>query len=339
MAENDQKKEWKAEIPEDDSYEEERLRKKWEKQQDLKNAQREKRLREQRRKIRVLMLLTAVAVVLIAVITVLTITVFVPLGRYHHANRLMEEGDYGAAISAYRNILGYKDADARLAEAIRLYAIDLSGREDVIYETTETAPWFKISEQGLLKFDEKKYTGSWDLVVVPDVFNSILVTALDDQAFAHCEQIKEVKISECVLTIGDLAFYNCESLEKIVLPMHLTEIGESAFGKCRAVRSISFGTSLERIGAEAFQSCTSVREIVLPDSLTEIGARAFNVCTELTSVSIGRKISGIGSRAFEECAKLETLYFRGTSAEWDALGIALAEKGLGKVSIVCTDAQ
>ena len=339
MAENDQKKEWKAEIPEDDSYEEERLRKKWEKQQDLKNAQREKRLKEQRRKIRVLMLLTVVAVVLITVITILTITVFVPLSRYHHANRLMEEGDYGAAISAYRNILGYKDADAKLEEAIRLYAIDLSGREDVIYETTETAPWFKISEQGFLKFDEKKYTGSWDLVVVPDVFNSILVTGLDDKAFAHCEKMKEIKISECVLTIGDLAFYSCTALEKLVLPTHLTAIGESAFGKCESVQSIYFGTALERIGLEAFQGCYSLREITLPDTLTEIGSRAFNVCKELTSVSIGRGISAIGSRAFEECAKLETLYFRGTSGEWDALGIALTDKGLDNVSIVFSDAK
>lgn len=339
MADQDEKKTWKAEFPEDDHYEEERLRKKWEKQQDLKNAQREKRLKEQRRKIRALVILTVIAVVLIAVITALTITVFVPLSRYNYANRLMEDGNYGEAISAYRNILGYKDADVKLQEAMRLHAIDLVGREDVIYETTESAPWFSIDEQGNLKFSEKTYTGSWDLVVIPDVFNNILVTALQERAFAHCEKMKAVQISDCILTIGDLAFYNCTGLTEIDLPDHLTGIGENAFGKCAGIQLVSFGTALERIEPEAFLGCESLKELYLPDSLTEIGARAFNVCKALESVSIGANIQGIGSKAFVACDQLKTLYFRGTTAEWNARGIILTGKGLDTVQIVCSDSE
>ena len=79
-------------------------------------------------------------IVLIILMTVLIVNVIIPFARYQKANRLLESGEYAEAIIAYRNMPGYKDADERLEEAIRLQAVKLSGKENVYYETSESAP-------------------------------------------------------------------------------------------------------------------------------------------------------------------------------------------------------
>ncbi|MBO5269331.1 MAG: leucine-rich repeat domain-containing protein [Clostridia bacterium] len=331
MAENEDKKGWRAELPDtDDDGEEERLRRKWERGQELKNAQREKRLKEQRAKLRALTILACAAVAVIVLVAVLIIHVFIPLGKYHNAAKLVEKGDYAAAIIAYRNMLGYKDADVRLEEAIRLQAVKLAGKEDVYYATSETAPWFSIGEQGNLKLDEEAYRGDWDNVVVPDVFDGILVTILDEKAFAHCEKMTSVTISECVLTIKNYAFLGCDGLKTVTLPTHLETIGTSAFEDCGALETVEFGEELKTIGASAFADCGKLRSVTLPETLTEIGSRAFNDCGALKTVTLSASVQSIGSYAFTACESLETLYFGGIAAALPDLN----RTGLENVNVI-----
>lgn len=333
MAEDQNKNEWRAELPEDD-YEEERLRRKWEREQELKNTQRERRLREQRMKLRAIMILAGTAAFLIVLVTVLTVNVFIPLARYNKANKMLENGEYADAIVAFRGMSGYKDADILLEEAIRRQAVKLAGREDVRYETTASAPWFSINERGELSFDEDRYTGD-RTIVIPDVFDGVLVETLSSKIFAHTDFIS-IEISDCVTVIEKYAFLSCQSLTEVKLSVHLTEIGASAFEDCPLIEGFTFGEELQIIGASAFAKCTSLSEVVLPSSLTALNSRAFNGCSALERVTVGGALETFGAYAFSACTLLETLTFRGTEEEWDALCTDPARVGLDGVSVVCS---
>ena len=340
MAEDKKKRAWRAELPdvEEDEAEEARLRRKWEREQELKSAQREKRLKEERRRLRVAIALLAILVLVIVLAFVLVFRVFLgEPGKYHRASRLLDRGEYAEAIEVLREIVDYKDAREKLNRAIGLEAQRLVGREDVRYATSESAPWLKISDGGELSFDEKKYTGDWSDVIVPDVFDGVLVTGIAEKGFAHCERITSISISECVERLGTYAFLGCEGLTSLRLPERLTRIGEGAFEDCTGLTEILLGSALETVDQGAFSGCIRLGSLTLPDSTAEIGARAFNACTALTEVSIGRNLTSIGSYAFSACESLETLTFRGTLGEWQALGVNIDRTGLAEVTVVITE--
>ena len=337
MAEEKDPKGWRAEIPEDDGYEEDRLRRKWEREQELKNAQREKRLREQRQRLRAIMILALTVAVLLIVVVILTVKVFIPLGRYNNANKMLERGEYAEAIVSFRNMLGYKDSAEKLEEAIRLQAVKLAGREDVYYATGNSAPWFEIDERGVLQFSEDQYRGDWSQVVIPDVFDGILVTAIGEKGFAHCEKMTAVTISDCVLRLEKYAFLGCEGLTEVRLPAHLSDLGHGTFENCTSLEQVTMGETLGAIGESAFAGCVSLREITIPDSVTAVGARSFNGCTALTTVSVGSALEKIGSYAFSACVALERLEFRGSRAAWENCQVDPERVGLSEVEIICAD--
>lgn len=318
MSSFDKKYEIESDFPDEESSEEARLRRQWERQQEIKNAQREKRLREQRNRIRAIAVLTGICVAILIVVTILIVKVVIPTTRYNRAIDLMESGDYTESMRIFRTMAGYRDADDYLKECIKRQAVALVGSEDVHYETSESAPWFSIDDDGDLRFDSRDYPTLTE-IRIPDVFNGELVTGIDDTAFFYCDNITKIEISFCVERIGERAFIGCEGLTEVVLPDKLLSIGDKAFLKCKNLERITFGNSLVSIGQEAFSECISLKEIVLPDSLKVLGARVFSQCIALESVSLGASVEKIANKVFAICEKLTTFVFRGTEAEWNAI--------------------
>lgn len=334
MAQDQDKKPWRAELPEeDDGYEEDRLRRKWEIEQQQKETQREKRLREEKHRLRAILVLATLAAVFILLLTVLTVNVIIPSVRYHRAEKLLERGAYSEAIIAFRNMNGYKNSEERLKEAIHLEAVALAGKSEVTYETSDTAPWFSITEGGRLDFDKDHYTGDWN-IQIPDVFDGVLVTALSDKIFAHSKELISVTISDCVLEIEEYAFLGCNALKEIRLPTHLRLIGNSAFENCTALRRVTFGNEIEQIGASAFAMCKSLDSVTLPTGLKELGSRAFNTCKVLREITLGGSLETLGAYAFSACDTLERLNFRGTKAEWEIVAADPDRLGLLDAEIV-----
>ena len=68
-----------------------------------------------------------------------------------------------------------------------------------------------------------------------------------------------------------------------------------------------------------FYNCTTLTSVVIPDSVRSIGKMAFYGCTGLTSVTIGKNVTSIGKYAFSDCTRLETIYYKGTRAQWEAI--------------------
>lgn len=339
MAQEQDKKPWIAELPdEDDGYEEERLRRKWEIEQQQKETLRAKRLREEKRRLRAILVLATLAAVFILLLTVLTVNVIIPSVRYHRAEKLLERGAYSEAIIAFRNMNGYKNSGERLKEAIHLQAVTLAGKSEVTYETSDTAPWFSITEGGRLDFHKDYYTGDWN-IRIPDVFDGVLVTTLSDKIFAHSTKLVSVTISDCVLEIEEYAFLGCNALIEIELPTHLRSIGNGAFENCTALTRVTFGNEVEQIGASAFAMCKSLTSVTLPTGLKTLGSRAFNTCKALREITLGGSLETIGAYAFSACDTLERLNFRGTKSEWEIVAADSDRLGILDADIVFLDAE
>ena len=164
---------------------------------------------------------------------------------------------------------------------------------------------------------------------------------------------------------GDVEDYNNSSAPwydhrydttKIVISNGVTGIGEGAFCYFTELTSVSLPGSLKSIGAYAFRGCSSLKSVVIPDSVTSIGEGAFYRCTALTtatvsnsvsrisygtfmscenliSVTIPNSVKSIGEKAFYNCGSLTDVYYKGSTAQWNAVMVGLDNDSLQNANI------
>ena len=101
------------------------------------------------------------------------------------------------------------------------------------------------------------------------------VTRISSLAFLGCTALKDVTISEGVISIGSLAFKKCSSLTSITIPSTVTSIGDQVFEECKSLISVMMSDGLENIGTNAFLECSSLTDITIPTSVMNIGCDAF----------------------------------------------------------------
>ena len=123
------------------------------------------------------------------------------------------------------------------------------------------------------------------------------VEAIEEEAFADCDNLKKVDLPDGLTKIGDRAFFSCDELEEIKLPDGLTKIGDQAFYYCDELEEIKLPDSLRSIGSMAFESCVKLKELTLPQGLIGIADRAFFNCPEIKRVNVPESVIGIGKEA------------------------------------------
>ena len=190
--------------------------------------------------------------------------------------------------------------------------------DDLYVTDKDSAPWFGISRDGVLSFDNEKYNGDGN-IVIPDVFENTLVRTINDGAFARSTKIKSVVISDFVTNIGENTFENCTSLTSVTLSQSLTELPQYAFYNCVSLTEIRFSNGIESIGKGAFSGCTSLKELVMPDSLIRIGSFAFQHCSSIEKLTLPRVLSSIEIRAFSGCNSVKTVVYNGSRTEFETL--------------------
>ncbi len=116
---------------------------------------------------------------------------------------------------------------------------------------------------------------------------------IEDQTFFWCTSLATANLSG-VTDIGDFAFANCESLRSVTVTDGLLTIGEGAF-------------SMQEDMNNQVGSAPIFAEFDLPESLTSIGGSAFLGCEQLTSVTIPSKITSVPEMAFGYCTALTTV--------------------------------
>lgn len=268
------------------------------------------------KKLRVILAVSVAALVLVVGLVAFLIvnaTVLEPKRGYETAEREFTDGKYLRAYELFLTLGNYKDAPDRAAQCLLKNAQELSGRENVVMGYSSKMPWFSFDEDGGLRFDKEKYKGGTELVI-PDVFDDVLVTRIASKAFFYSD-FTSISIPAAVSFIGERAFFSCASLEEIVISDNVETLGESAFAGCTAAKTLTIGKGLTAIGQRAFKGCSSLTSVVIPEGVTEIGSRAFNGCTALAELSLPATLTTVGGFAFTECSALVTVRFSGTRAD------------------------
>lgn len=135
-----------------------------------------------------------------------------------------------------------------------------------------------VIEDGVLK----KYKGTDENVVIPAV-----VTDIGKNAFKECESIKEIKMSDSVVTIGTSAFYGCWQLQKIILSKNLTDIASMAFYDCESLTEITIPEKVKEIKSGTFLNCPDLQMVKMTEKVGKIHENAIDcdipICAPLGS--------------------------------------------------------
>ena len=125
------------------------------------------------------------------------------------------------------------------------------------------------------------------------------VTRIEEMAFYHCDQLKEVRFPPTLEFMGKLAFGYCRRLTEVVLPGLIREISAEAFRECTQVKTVK--CAAKRIGERAFRECASLRTVDLGEGTKIIEESVFNHCGQLASLHLPDSLQEIGNGAFARC--------------------------------------
>ena len=147
--------------------------------------------------------------------------------------------------------------------------------------------------------DESSYldsmaNGTIIRVVIPDS-----ITSIGDLAFARCDELRSVQMSNSVKSIGAGAFFCCSKLAGIEISQNVTRIGDLAFAYCDSLARISIPGAVETIGIKAFYCDEALIEVTFHEGLKNIEHKAFAKCHSLSTIIIPLSVQSIGSSAFQ----------------------------------------
>lgn len=130
------------------------------------------------------------------------------------------------------------------------------------------------------------------------------ITAIGNEAFAHCKSLSSIEIPNGVTTIRERAFLDCERLTKVVIPNSVTSIETNAFAWCTSLTNIAIPNSITSLSS-GFNNCTSLSTIEIPNSVISISG--FSDCSNLTTIRIPNSVKTIGYGAFSGCSNLANI--------------------------------
>lgn len=131
------------------------------------------------------------------------------------------------------------------------------------------------------------------------------VTKIGEEAFEHCDDLKEIVIPEGVTKIGCGLFCGCSSLTDVAISNSVRYIEPDAFKWCTRLKSIIIPDGVIRIQHGVFRCCKNLERVVLPNSMTEIYERPrfdnkmFGGCDKLRSMSIPFSFEGVDLELFK----------------------------------------
>ena len=158
------------------------------------------------------------------------------------------------------------------------------------------------------------------------------VKKIADGAFMDCEGMTAAHLNDGLLSIGECAFSGCVSLAEFNMPTTVEEVGfgvimfggNYGFGgvvdSTNQVGKIVMSDNLTVIPDFAFSYC-GIKNIVIGDKVEKISYSSFYGCENLESAVIPKSVTQIESYAFYRCSMINTVYYEGTAAEWEAIKI------------------
>ncbi|MBQ8831762.1 MAG: leucine-rich repeat domain-containing protein [Oscillospiraceae bacterium] len=275
--------------------------------------------------------LIIVAVCLVVIITSALIInlVLIPSAKYKTAVSDMDSGNYIKAIQEFIALDDYKDSLDKTVTCLEfIYGIELESAT-----TTALSPWWVITADGQVSFDQSAYNGDGDLSI-PQVIDGIIVTSIAEYGFSNSYEIITVDIPNTVTELQEGAFYYCTALQSITLPSSVRKIGDSAFFSNMSLKSVELPSSLSTLGIGAFENCANLVSVNIPRRLSVISSSAFKSCTALQTITFDGTPKEIAGAAFSGCTSLDTVYYHGTQSNWSTIVIVPDNEPLLNAEII-----
>ena len=173
------------------------------------------------------------------------------------------------------------------------------------------------------------------VLVVPEDFDGIPVTRIENYAFSNCTNIKHLSLPSSLEAIGECAFENCTELFFVkhyesTYPAKRMILEKRAFAGCDRLVSCDFLTKVHAC-AEAFACCPKLD--ALHFKFEEIAQDVFWGCNNLESIMFAPKAYW-DIEAFQNCKSLKTVIF------YDDVDDEILEGALDTIKekkIKCTD--
>ena len=172
------------------------------------------------------------------------------------------------------------------------------------------------------------YTGTNNVVVIPDTITGLPVTSIGGSAFLNYQSLTSVTIPNSVTNIedgGDIrsmdwhgAFMHCTGLTNIVIPNSVVSIGSYAFART-GLQAASIGDQVARIGAGAF-------------ALSGLTAIYFNGNLPSTSTD------GFFSSA-SDSSPLNVIYYRAGALGWGTTFAGIPTVAFGPMGAIAFSAD
>ena len=150
----------------------------------------------------------------------------------------------------------------------------VDNNKEITVEMVENAPatdesFFKVVDvEGGVSIDE--YTGTEEIVVIPETIGGKTVVEIEDGAFVNAETIKGIKFADTIEVLGEGAFINSECIEIIVTGSGLKIIEANAIGLCPNLREVKLNEGLEIIDSAGIGLNDNLKELYIPSTVTEI---------------------------------------------------------------------
>ncbi len=174
----------------------------------------------------------------------------------------------------------------------------------------------------------------WECDALTKVIIPNNVRSIGNDAFAGCNNLRNINLPESLTTIG-CGVFTSPYITSITIPKNVVSMGQgytvgySTFSGCKNLETVIFEEGITKIPDVALYYCESVKNIVIPDGVKIIGNRALRKtaieilklpetlevigdsavweCGALTKVIIPNNVKSIGNDAFAGCTNM-TIY-------------------------------
>ncbi len=199
------------------------------------------------------------------------------------------------------------------------------GNYDIFGDDDQLPPWYShrvgivsaVIHQGVTGIGDYAFAGCESLI---NMSLSDGLSRIGAEAFRGC-RITTLSLPESVTEIGSAAFFYCINLTELAIPLGVTSINSYMFSDCWNLRDVTIPDSVTSIHALAFCACSSLSSVTIPEGVVSIEYAAFRSCRNLSEIIIPQSVTRISDQAFGYCESLSDVYFSGSEKEWNQIAI------------------
>ena len=192
--------------------------------------------------------------------------------------------------------------------------------------------YFNDGENGKHSVTSIEYEGFYNCTTLEWLSIPSSITSIGSRSFYQCFALNNLYIPDGVTRINNRSFYRCNKLSNLRLPETLTSLDDYAFYYAGGLTELHLPNSIASVGSSCFVQCDNLTNVNCPTSLSVIPSSFIYIAGSLRSFTIGTNITRIYDNAFKSLKDF-TLYYEGTSTEWDAV----TKSATGKYFNGCTN--